>query len=284
MNVSTIPSMAAFQALLLGGFWLSWAYLGGLVFAGAMLARGRNDVVRGTAGWSMAAQLGPVTMGLLLVPVALLELSLDREVIPGAVLGALTMVSLFAGPFMTLVLFVRARGRRSKAPENSSLQSLFAIGLCSSMFLTGCNRPTTAPAPTEKVAATNPASDAEPSVPAAPTAEQLRRVCRAGLAAIHGQDESSITIDALNGPIVHVSWRAPVDGGRRRAQCRVDGDLVIWRPADRTYPVDERWMNEAGDPVTRFVLDGDTVTINTTLPDGTTATEIPTVATEQEVR
>ena len=43
-------------------------------------------------------------------------------------------------------------------------------------------------------------------------------------------------------------------------------------------------MNQSGDPVTRFVLDGEAITINTTLPDGTTATEEYSVATEQEAR
>jgi hypothetical protein len=37
---------------------------------------------------------------------------------------------------------------------------------------------------------------------------------------------------------------------------------------DASSPDQDRWMNQAGDPVTRFVLDGDTVTINQTLPDG----------------
>ena len=63
-------------------------------------------------------------------------------------------------------------------------------------------------------------------------------------------------------------YPAPVDGGRRRAQCRVDGDLVTWKPVDATNPEENRWMNQAGDPLTRFVLDGERVTINQTLPDG----------------
>jgi hypothetical protein len=32
-------------------------------------------------------------------------------------------------------------------------------------------------------------------------------------------------------------------------------------------------MNQAGDPVTRFVLDGETVTINQTVPDGGAASD-----------
>jgi hypothetical protein len=141
-----------------------------------------------------------------------------------------------------------------------------------------------APTPAEKVSAVNPASDAEASVPVAPTAANLRRVCRAGLAAIHGQDLSAIEIDGLEGQVVNASWRAPVDGGRRRAQCRVDGDIVTWKPVGATNPEQDRWMNQSGDPVTRFVLDGEAITINTTLPDGTTATETYSVATEQEAR
>jgi hypothetical protein len=259
--------MAAFQALLMGGFWMSWAYLGGLVFAAVVLARGREGVRR-TAGWSIFAQLAPIAMALLLAPVAILELSFDREVIPGAVLGALTMGSLFAGPVMTVVLLAMLRSSR-KSPPNTSLQSLFAIGLCCSMFLTACDAEPerAAPTPAKKVSAVNPASDAEASAPVVLTAADLRRVCQAGLAAIHGQGVVDIEIDRLEGRVVNASWRAPVDGGRRRAQCRVDGDLVIWKPVDRIRPEDDRWMDQAGDPVTRFVLDGETVTINQTLPD-----------------
>ncbi len=131
-----------------------------------------------------------------------------------------------------------------------------------------------APTVVDGTAPPAPAASAPPATPVALTDADLRRVCRAGLAAIHGQDENSITIDALNGPIVHVSWRAPVDGGRRRAQCRVHGNLVIWRPADRTHPIDERWMDQAGDPVTRFVMDGETVTITQTPPVAGAATDV----------
>ena len=143
-----------------------------------------------------------------------------------------------------------------------------AVIVMASLTLAACGERAERAAPISADAApVAPAASAHPATPVALTDADLRRVCRAGLAAIHGQDENSITIDALNGPIVNVSWRAPVDGGRRRAQCRVDGDLVVWRPADRTSSIDDRWMNEAGDPVTRFVLDGERVTISQTLPD-----------------
>ncbi|WP_426028271.1 hypothetical protein [Brevundimonas sp. TWP2-3-4b2] len=152
--------------------------------------------------------------------------------------------------------------------------------------LAACGERANSPAPTpaETVSAGNPASDAEASVPVVLTAANLRRVCRAGLAAIHGQGLQDIQIDGLEGQVANASWRAPVDGGRRRAQCRVDGDIVTWKPVGATNPAQDRWMNQSGDPVARFVLDGDAITINTTLPDGSTATETYSVAAEQEAR
>ena len=141
-----------------------------------------------------------------------------------------------------------------------------------------------APTPAEVVSAAPAGSDAAPAAPRVLDAADLRRVCRAGLAGIHGQRLEDISIDGVEGEVVNASWRAPVDGGRRRAQCRVEGDLITWKPADAGTPEQARWMNQSGDPVTRFVLDGGAITINTTLPDGTTATETYAVAAEQEAR
>ena len=141
-----------------------------------------------------------------------------------------------------------------------------------------------APTPVEAISAVQPASDAQAGVPVVLNAAELRRVCRAGLAAIHGQDLEAIQIDGLEGSVVNASWRAPVDGGRRLAKCRVEDDRITWRPADATDPAQARWMNQAGDPMTRFVLDGETITINTTLPDGNIATDQYAVAAEQEAR
>lgn len=152
---------------------------------------------------------------------------------------------------------------------------LTVVPMLALLTLAACGERADAPAatPTEKVSAVNPASDGEASVPVVLTAPDLRRVCQAGLAAIHGQEVSAIEIDGIEGQVVNASWRAPVDGGRRRGQCRVDGDLITWKPVDAPTAEADRWMNQSGDPVTRFVLDGDAVTINTTLPDGTTASQ-----------
>ena len=142
----------------------------------------------------------------------------------------------------------------------------------------------TAPTPAEVVSASPAESDAAPAAPRVLDAADLRRVCQAGLAGIHGQRLEDISIDGIEGEVVNASWRAPVDGGRRRAQCRVEGDLITWKPADAVNPDQARWMNQSGDPVTRFVLDGEAITINTTLPDGTTATETYSAASEREAR
>lgn len=159
-----------------------------------------------------------------------------------------------------------------------------AILMLASLSLAACGERADEAAPTaaDAVSAAPAKSDAAPAAPAVLDAAGLRRVCQAGLAAIHGQQIADIAIDGLDGAVVNASWRAPVDGGRRRAQCRVEGDLITWKPADAPTPEQNRWMNQSGDPVTRFVLDGDAITINTTLPDGTTATETYAVATEQE--
>ena len=149
---------------------------------------------------------------------------------------------------------------------------LIAVPMLAVLTLAACGERAdeAAPTPAEVVSATPAESDAAPSAPAVLNAADLRRVCRAGLAGIHGQRLGDITIDGLEGEVVNASWRAPVDGGRRRAQCRVEGDLITWKPVDAPTPDQNRWMNQSGDPVTRFVLDGETITINTTLPDGTT--------------
>ena len=163
---------------------------------------------------------------------------------------------------------------------------LIAVPMLAVLTLAACGERAdeAAPTPAEVVSATPAESDAAPSAPAVLNAADLRRVCRAGLAGIHGQRLGDITIDGLEGEVVNASWRAPVDGGRRRAQCRVENNLITWKPADAGNPDQARWMNQSGDPVTRFVLDGGAITINTTLPDGTTATETYAVATEQEAR
>ena len=141
-----------------------------------------------------------------------------------------------------------------------------------------------APTPAEVVSAAPAESDAAPAAPRVLDAADLRRVCRAGLAGIHGQRLEDISIDGVEGEVVNASWRAPVDGGRMRADCRVDNDLVVWMPLDLPDANLVRWMNQSGDPVIRYALDGDVVTITQTLPEGTTEQAELAVPAEEEAR
>ena len=152
--------------------------------------------------------------------------------------------------------------------------------------LTACNRApeTAAPTPTEIVAAEAPVSDAVAQTPAVLTAVDLRRVCKAGLAAVHGQDVAAIELTGIEGDAVNAQWRAPVDGGLMKAQCRAADGLVVWKPLDLPDPASVRWMNPSGDPVVRYAMRGDEIEITQTLPDGTTQTAAEVVRAEEEVR
>ena len=140
------------------------------------------------------------------------------------------------------------------------------------------------PTPTEIVAAGAPVSDAVAQTPAVLTAVELRRVCKAGLAAIHGQDVAAVELTGIEGDAVNAQWRAPVDGGLMQAQCRAADGLVVWKPLDLPDPASVRWMNESGDPVVRYAMRGDEIEITQTLPDGTTQTAAEVVRAEEEVR
>jgi len=154
--------------------------------------------------------------------------------------------------------------------------------LIGAFALAACGEREAAPTPAEKVAADQPVSDAVASAPTALNAADLRRVCRAGLAAIHGQEPTAVAIDGVEGEVVHASWRAPVDGGRMKADCRVENDLVVWKPLGLPDAAMVRWMNQSGDPAIRYALDGDTIAITQTLPDGTTERTELAVPAEEE--
>ena len=152
------------------------------------------------------------------------------------------------------------------------------------LALAACGQPArkAEPTPTEQVSATPVVSDAA-TTPAGPlSAVDLRRVCRAGLAAIHGQEPAAIELTGLEGDAVNAQWRAPVDGGLMKAQCRARDGLVTWKPLELPDPADIRWMNLAGDPVNAYAIKGDVVTITQTLPDGTAEQADLTVPATQE--
>jgi hypothetical protein len=160
------------------------------------------------------------------------------------------------------------------------------VGLMGALSLSACGQPADreAPTPTEIVAAEAPVSDAVAQTPTVLTAVDLRRVCKAGLAAIHGQTVDAIELTGIEGDAVNAQWRAPVDGGLMKAQCRAADGLVVWKPLDLPDPAAVRWMNQSGDPVVRYAMRGDEIEITQTLPDGTTQTAAEVVRAEEEVR
>lgn len=127
-----------------------------------------------------------------------------------------------------------------------------------------------APAPESMTPAVAPSR--EPAA-AAPTLDEagLRRVCRAVLSRVHEQAVGAVSADAVSNGVVSLSWPAPVDGGRRTAECRVSGDVVSWRGTNLPTPEAERWMDGPTDPILRFALTDDAVTVIQTRPDGSTS-------------
>jgi hypothetical protein len=150
------------------------------------------------------------------------------------------------------------------------------------LALAACGQRAAAPKPAETAPVEVKAPEAV--APTVLTEADLRRVCRAGLAAVHGQQPLAIDVDGVEGGVVHASWRAPVDGGRMRADCRVQNDLVEWKPLDLPDETLVRWMNQPGDPVIRYVIKGAAITITQTLPDGTTEQADLAVPAEEEAR
>ncbi|MBU1522718.1 MAG: hypothetical protein KJ728_14980, partial [Alphaproteobacteria bacterium] len=61
-------------------------------------------------------------------------------------------------------------------------------------------------------------------------------------------------------------------------------DLIVWKPLNLPDPTLVRWMNQSDDPVIRYVMDGQAITITQTLPDGTTEQAELAVPAEEEAR
>ncbi len=128
-----------------------------------------------------------------------------------------------------------------------------------------------APAPAATPAATVPSA---PVSAVALTDASLASVCRAGLSFIHGQTVDAIQSEGVASGVMTASWPAPVDGGRRFADCRVEGDAIQWRPARLPESQTATWSNTPTDPVVRFTFKGDQIVLNQTEPDGTTSQAI----------
>lgn len=110
----------------------------------------------------------------------------------------------------------------------------------------------------------------------------LRAVCQAVLAAVNELPAGLIEAEGGAGGIANLSWRAPVDGGRAHAQCRVTGDVAEWRLANLPGG-EEAWRTGAADPIIRYVREGERITVIQTFPDGTSA-RTSVSATVEEAR
>lgn len=141
--------------------------------------------------------------------------------------------------------------------------------------------------------ASAPETAAEPVVttqasPEALDQEGLRDVCRAAIATVNELPVALIETDGVStvegAEVADLSWRAPVDGGRAHAQCRVEGDVVVWRLTNLPDPAAEVWRTGLADPIVRYAREGDQVTIIQTFPDGTSSQAQVSVNSEEEAR
>ena len=152
--------------------------------------------------------------------------------------------------------------------------------------LAACGEPASEPA--DAPAVVEPAASATAAGPSATPVTlsegMIATVCRAGVGAVYGQPGTDVMVLDRAGGLITVGWRAPVDGGQLTAECRVEGDRVLWRPLDRPVADENRWMDQAGDPVVTYALDGSTLTVSQSLPDGTRTTTVEAVTTEEEAR
>lgn len=140
------------------------------------------------------------------------------------------------------------------------------------LVLGACGSEPESAAPNAPAPATTPAPKSDEIVPIISlTDASLASVCRAGLSFIHGQQVDAIQSEGVNGGVMTASWPAPVDGGRRFADCRVEGDAIQWRPGHLPEGQTATWSNTPTDPVVRFTFQGDQIVLNQTFPDGTTS-------------
>ncbi|MDZ4108163.1 MAG: hypothetical protein U1E18_01010 [Brevundimonas sp.] len=158
--------------------------------------------------------------------------------------------------------------------------------LIGALALAACGEPASEPAdaPAAVAPAASQAAAGPSATPVTLSEAMMADVCRAGVGAVYGQPGADVTVLNRAGGVITVGWRAPVDGGQLTAECRIDGNRVLWRPLDRPVAGENRWMDQPGDPVVTYSLDGSTLTVSQSLPDGTTTTTAEAVTTEEEAR
>ena len=135
--------------------------------------------------------------------------------------------------------------------------------LIGALALAACGEPATEPADAPATVAAQPTAVA---APVAPGEADLATVCQVGVGAVYGQSGADVAVLDRAGDIVTVGWRAPVDGGQLTAQCRTDGNRVLWRPLNRPVASENRWMDQPGDPVITWALKDGQVEISQEMP------------------
>lgn len=150
------------------------------------------------------------------------------------------------------------------------------------LVLGACGSEPEAAAPEAPAPATTPAAPAAPVSPVALTEASLISVCRAGMSFIHDQPVGAILSEGVSDRVMTASWPAPVDGGRRFAECRVKNDTIQWRPARLPDGQTGAWSDTPTDPVVRFTFEGDQIVLNQTNPDGVTSQAMLPVPVQQE--
>ena len=275
-------STAAIQMLFIAAV-LWWVYALGVAMAGAVFFIARNQRLKRWAMASLAAQFAPLVLFVLVFPIFFIEIAVNRE-LPSDIVAWVSLIAMGVGPLLSVLLVIRlAVGgvvsllRRTSSPAGPGvLHSVpFIIGAC--LVLAACGEPADAPAQVE----------AQPTAVAAPVAldeAAIATVCQAGVGAVYGQSGADVMVLDRAGNIVTVGWRAPVDGGQLTAECRIEGDRVLWRPLDRPVAGENRWMDQPEDPAVTYALDGSTLTVSQRMPDGTTTTTVQAVTTEEEAR
>lgn len=156
-----------------------------------------------------------------------------------------------------------------------------AVIVMTALTLAACGAEADKAAPTTEIVAGPAVSavDANSAATVVLNETTRRQVCVAGMAAIHGQTidaagfegetVGAVRVDGTDGTVISLSWPAPVDGGRRFADCRIEGDVIQWRPKRPGSGEAAAWMNGPADPVTRFTIEGDEIRVTQTFDDGT---------------
>lgn len=94
--------------------------------------------------------------------------------------------------------------------------------------------------------------------------ENLARVCKATVAILMGQSPSIMKAENAEAGLARVSYNRPSDNKKWTNECRVDGDLVIWRAVDAfgSGTGAGRWRTDPEDEKIRYKIDGKKVTVD----------------------